>query len=93
MDQPQPTEERDTTIKRMKRGFKVMYDKICNSNFVKNIQEQNNNADSDTFMPNLPTEKLGTKKEIKNSKKEEQEDEPDPDEFSTDMNKVGGVKL
>jgi hypothetical protein len=76
----------DTKIKRMGRGFKVIFSKlksgytsVVNSNYVQNIKaEQDSGVDSDTYMAILPGEELPKKK---SKIKVRKEDNP----FATDL--------
>ena len=54
-------EQKQKPLERIGRGFKVMHDKIKNSDYIKGIQEEQENSD--------------------------------PDEFSTDLSNLGGTKL
>lgn len=64
----QPNNKKESVIKRMGRGFKVMYEKIVNSNYVQNIKaEQESTVDKDKFMPKDLIEKQD--KEVKKGTK------------------------
>ena len=64
-----PIKQTEGVIKRISRGLKIMYQKICNSDYVKNIQEEQKTADPNEFMP------------VGLSSREESQ----PDTFSTDF--------
>ena len=77
------TKKKDTTTKRMKRGFKVLsnklkdgYNKVCESEFVKNVQRANDNPNPESM---LPKGLMG---------QEESEDV-----FSTDFSKLGKTNI
>lgn len=43
--------KKESVIKRMLRGFKFMYNKLANSNYVQNMKENEKSADPNEFMP------------------------------------------
>lgn len=78
----QKSDDKENPIKRTVRGFGVMYDKLRESDFVKNVQEQNANADSQEFLPKelfVPEELEPKKKKIK----------PEKNPFATDFSTIG----
>lgn len=60
--------EKESVTKRMGRGFKVMKDKIESSEFVKNVQAEQEDYDPDEFLP------TGIK-QTKNKKKTKNEED------------------
>ena len=67
-------------------GFGAMYDKIINSDFVKNVQEQNESADPGEFLPKelfTPSELEPKKKKIK----------PEKNPFATDFSNIHNVNI
>lgn len=45
------SDKKDTVTRRMARGLKVMYEKIANSDYVKSIQEANNDPNPESMLP------------------------------------------
>lgn len=84
VEAPKLDETPDTTGQRMKRGFGVMasklkagYEKVRDSDYVKAIQEENNNPNPESFLP----------EELINSKDSKDEENP----FATDLGKLTKV--
>ena len=71
-------EQKESVLKRMGRGFKVMYEKLSNSNYVKSIQEENK-SDSDGKLDDMMPKGLGQ--------------ETSDDFFTTDFSKIGKAEI
>ena len=71
-------EEKESVLKRMGRGFKVMYEKLCNSNYVQSIQEEN---------------KLGEEGKLDDMMPKGIGEVQQEDVFSTDLSKLGKTDL
>ena len=59
------TPESNSKLKRIIRGFKVMYNKVNNSNYVQNIKATETTADPNEFYPILPAKEDKPKKKKK----------------------------
>ena len=78
VDKPDDKPKEDSTLDRMKRGFKVMGEKIKESDYVKGIKEEQKLADDgklDDMMPKGIGESVGD------------------DFFNTDLTKIGKTDL
>ena len=94
-------EVKDNIFKRIGRGFKVMYMKIVNSNYVQNIKAEQETANPNEFLPTelmqsepVPNEELPDKQVKKNGNgKKQRQEEKKEDEFTTDFSNLTKVDL
>lgn len=82
--------EKDTVLKRMGRGFGVMYKSIANSAYVQGMREEQKTA---KFTDMMPAELVQPKEQILEAhpKNEEAPRKKGKDPFATDLSNLGQV--